>query len=392
MLYKVKKKILVIFTGSMELGGIERSLLGLLDAIDYEQYEVDLFLYGHHGPLFPLINSKVNILPEVKELAYLREAFSTKIKHGCYYSASLRIRDALLSKLKKVNFDSTWAEIMKKCAHKLEKHYDVALSFFRPFDFITEKVDADIKVGWIHTDYSKGDAKILLDDYKRLDYIAAVSEECKKAFDHLLPCLSKKTIVIENILSKKFIEEQAKLIINDAFFNTTNEIKLLSVGRYCTAKNFDNIPEICKRILEEGLEVKWFIIGFGEDEQLIKEQIKKYKMEEQVILLGKKENPYPYMKACDFYVQPSRYEGKCVAVREAQMLGKPVIITDYTTSKSQLVDGVDGIIVPIDNEECGKQIADVIKDKKRVSNIIENTKMTDYTMSAEVEKINSLMV
>ena len=110
-------------------------------------------------------------------------------------------------------------------------------------------------------------------------------------------------------------------------------------------------------------------------------------MQEHVIMLGKKENPYPYLKACDIYVQPSRYEGKCVSVIEAQMLHKPVIITNYATSKSQLEDGVDGVIVPMENEKCAEGICRVIKDKELQKTLIENTKKRDYTNAEMVEKL-----
>ena len=101
-------------------------------------------------------------------------------------------------------------------------------------------------------------------------------------------------------------------------------------SRFCRAKNFDNVPDICRRLCEKGLDIKWYLIGFGGDEALIRQKIREAGMDERVIMLGKKENPYPYIAACDLYVQPSRYEGKCVTVREAQMLGKPVVITRYT--------------------------------------------------------------
>ena len=87
-------------------------------------------------------------------------------------------------------------------------------------------------------------------------------------------------------------------------------------------------------------------------------------MENNVILLGKQANPYPYILWCDCYIQPSRFEGKSVAVKEAQMLGKPVIITNYNTAPSQLENGVDGIIVPQDNEGCAKGIYEIITNEK----------------------------
>ena len=160
----------------MDIGGIERSLIGLLDTFDYSQYDVDLFLYGHHGALLKLINPNVNLLPEVKELAYLRESLVTKIKHGCYLSALLRLRDAAVSKFSPVDNNKTWAYIMKKKAPRLAKEYDLAISFFRPFDFLYLKVNAKKKVGWIHTDYSTIRNSLNIEqfakEYSGLDFIA----------------------------------------------------------------------------------------------------------------------------------------------------------------------------------------------------------------------------
>lgn len=386
------KKILIVFTGSMDLGGIERSLLGLLDAIDYEKYAVDLFLYAHHGPLFHLINQNVNILPEVKELAYLREALGEKIKHGCYYSAMMRIRDAIVSRIKPVDFDQTWAQIMRKFAPQLDRKYDVAIGFFRPFDYIMEKVTADMKVGWIHTDYSSIDLDVesLRRDYERLDRIVGVSEQCRNSFIAVLPELKEKTDVIENILSKNFIEKQALAEKADGMLED-GSIKLLTVGRFSEPKRQDEIPAICKRLVELGLDVKWYLIGFGSMEKIVRQNIEEMGMQQHVILLGKKENPYPFMKACDLYVQPSRYEGKCVAVREAQILHKPVVITKYATSASQLEDGVDGVIVPMDVEGCANGIAELLKNHAKLQKIVTGTYYKDYTNATEVEKIYQMM-
>ena len=114
-------------------------------------------------------------------------------------------------------------------------------------------------------------------------------------------------------------------------------------------------------------------------------------MEQHVILLGKKENPYPYIKSCDIYVQPSRYEGKSITVREAQILGKPVAVTDYPTAHSQINDGVDGVIVPLDNAGCAQGLADFISDTGLQSRIMENLNRTDFSSRSEVEKIYSIL-
>ena len=140
-------------------------------------------------------------------------------------------------------------------------------------------------------------------------------------------------------------------------------------------------------IKDKNIDLRWYIIGFGTDENLIRQRITEAGMEEHVIILGKKSNPYPYIKSCDFYVQPSRYEGKSVTVREAQMLCKPVVVTNYPTACSQIDDGNDGVIVPMDNEACAKGLAEFILDKAKQEHIIEYLKAHDYGNVDEVEKI-----
>lgn len=169
-------------------------------------------------------------------------------------------------------------------------------------------------------------------------------------------------------------------------------MKLLSIGRFTEAKNYDNVPDIARRMISHGIrDLKWYIIGYGGDEPLIRRKIKEAGMEEHVILLGKRENPYPYIKACDIYVQPSRYEGKSITVREAQILCKPVVVTAYPTAASQIHNGVDGVIVPMDNEGCARGIAAFIADTQMQERITENLSRGDYANASEVNKIYKLL-
>ena len=128
-----------------------------------------------------------------------------------------------------------------------------------------------------------------------------------------------------------------------------------------------------------------------EDQEYIRKKIAEAEMEEHVIILGKLDNPYPYIMACDLYVQPSRYEGKCVAVREAQTLGKPVVITDYTTAPSQLENGVDGVIVPKDNTRCAAGIAELLRDSIKMERLKKNCLARDYSNSGEIDKVYQLL-
>jgi glycosyltransferase involved in cell wall biosynthesis len=342
--------------------------------------------------LFDGIDPRVNLLPEVKELSYLRSSFAEKLRHGCYYAALLLLWDAVKAPFVTVKPDQNWRKILRRVANPLPACYDLALSFFLPFDFLHEKVTAKVKMGWIHTDYSveASDMAFLAEQYGKVDVIAAVSEACRTTFVRQLPQFADRVTVIENILPEALIRRQAEA------FDVTDEmpkkgIRLLSVGRYCTAKNFDNLPAICANLVKDGLDVYWYVIGFGPDERLIRQRIAEAGMEERVILLGKKENPYPYMAACDLYLQPSRYEGKCVSVREAQLLGKPVVITRYPTAASQLTDGVDGVVVPLDNEGCAAGIAALLRDPERMAALSRACGEREYAGKGEVEKLYDLL-
>jgi glycosyltransferase involved in cell wall biosynthesis len=198
-------------------------------------------------------------------------------------------------------------------------------------------------------------------------------------------------VLIENILSPDFIRKQADKADISIEIPKDRNITLCSVGRFTHAKNFDNVPVICEKLLEMGMNIKWYLVGYGGDEALIRSKIQEVGMQDYVIILGKKENPYPYMKACDIYVQPSRYEGKAVTVREAQILCKPVVITNFATSSSQLQNGVDGMIVSMDNEDCAIGIKSLIDNKTLQEQLIENCRKSNFGNEQEVEKIYNLI-
>src|SRR5690606_38081840 len=220
------------------------------------------------------------------------------------------------------------------------------------------------------------------------DYIASISDNCTEGFLKQFPELAPKIVLIENVLDTEFLKAQAdEFSVKDEMPTNTDEFKLLSVGRFTHAKNFDNVPEICKHLLDEGFQVKWYLLGFGGEEPKIRASIQEHGMEEHVIILGKKDNPYPYMKACDVYLQPSRFEGKAVTVREAQALGKPVIITNFATSNSQLENGIDGVIVPMENQACAEGIKNLLENEQLRDELSRNCGKKDYSNQSEINKL-----
>ena len=368
------KHTILIFSQAMELGGVERSLLGLLDSIDYDRYDVDLFLMRHSGELMPYLNPKAKLLPEIPQYASLAVPMASLVKSGQLGVLRGRLKGKLAARRFDKQHPSEKPSVTALTySHKYTlwsmppisgKTYDLAISFLTPHYFVRERVRAKKYAAWIHTDYTA------------------------LTFDRSAE-LAQKVRTVENSLPRELTCKQAAMPQTD--MPAGDGISLLSVGRFCEAKNFDNVPDICRRMVAGGLDVTWYLIGYGGDEPLIRQKIDEAGMQERVIILGKKDNPYPYMRACDLYVQPSRYEGKAVTVREAQLLGKPVVITNYATSGSQLEDGVDGVIVPMDNAGCAAGIAALLRDPARMQQLSENCKKRDYTNGAEVEKIYALM-
>lgn len=387
----------------MELGGAESALIGLLQALDYSKFDVDLFIHSHQGEMMKFIPEEVNLLPEIKEYSLIEKSMVVVLKLGYFRLLFARMKAKWkywrYLRKKDINHSVAVFQYVADCVTPLLPslfylgEYDLAISFLNPHNIVRDKVLAKKKACWIHTDYSRIDINVEqeLPVWAAFDHIVSISSDVTRTFLQIFPSLKDKIEEMENILSTEFIRKRAEEF--DAMGEIrkgVNDINLLSVGRFADAKNYDNVPDICRRVREQGIDLRWYIIGYGE-EALIRQKIHEAGMEDYVIILGKRTNPYPYMKACDIYAQPSRYEGKSVTVREAQMLCKPVVITNYATAKSQIQDGVDGVIVPMDNEGCAKGIATFIKNRHLQKEIINYLHDHDYGNEDEIREIKTLI-
>ena len=427
------KKILVAMH-YMELGGAEAALLGLLQSVDPKRAEVDVMIYDHRGELMHFVLSeelgvrseeykmpRFHLLPEMEEYKMLEAPIKEALSKGywgialgrmlarCPYKRDMKNNREGLDNIAAYHFI---AERVVRFLPRIEpkKEYDLAISFLLPHQYVRTKVRAKKYLAWLHTDYSK----VYVSDQEEkvwasYDYIGAISEDVGKGFVKRFPALENKIVPIENILSAEFIRQRSQ--VECPVFENDPSLKLLTIGRYSYPKKMEDIPYLCRRLVDDiskseellrdapreqarrGVRnVKWYIIGYGspEIEQQVRDEIRKEGMEEHVILLGKQSNPYPYIRTCDIYVQPSRYEGKSITVREAQILCKPVIVTHYPTAPSQVQDGVDGVIVPLEREACAEAMIKVIMDEKLLSSLTEYLSEHDYGNESEIEKIYKL--
>ena len=392
----MKKKILIA-SYDLEIGGVERSLISMLNNFDYERYDVELLLYNHSGEFMPLILKDVKLLPENTKYKSIRLGIGTLIKAGEYNLAFQRLRAKYGYEYRKdKSLDDTYQmQLMWKYCNpyfpKVEEEYDVAISYLWPHNFVAEKVRAKKKIAWIHTDYSNisPDRNIDLEVWDKFDSIVGVSEKCVATFLKLYPSLKKKCVVVENITSPEFIRKMSEEQVSEEF--EKDKFNLLTVARFSHAKGIDQGVEAIKLLRDRGIDnIKWYIVGYGGDENKIRELITRYSLEDMIEILGKKDNPYPYMKMCDLYMQPSRYEGKAVTVVEAQILAKPVLITNYPTAHSQVVDRVDGEICELSIEGIANGVEKFYRDRDFLERYRSNCESGNYENKEELKKLYEL--
>jgi glycosyltransferase involved in cell wall biosynthesis len=396
------KKRLLFFAHSMGVGGIERSLLGLLHAIPANRFEVELFLLDSRGEFFPQIPSNVKVISCPKAYQYLAWPIAEAFFSKGFFIAVARLIARLVVKLRTalglppgdlLSRSHRYALIFLP---KIYGQYDLAISFWEPHDIVINKVNAKRKVAWIHTDYTSLETGVAVKfdkkTWAKADCIVGVSTSVTKSFAEVFPELKNRLSVIENILSPQFVNTQANLNYPPADMPLYPSVLILcSAGRYTHQKAFDLAALACRKLLDAGMKVRWYILGYGPDEPLLRKLISENKLEDSFILLGKRTNPYPYMKACDIYVQPSRYEGKAVAVREAQMLGKPVLISDFATASSQLEHNIDGYIAEAGVDGLVRGIQLLAKDAELRHRLADTAASRDYGNLAEVEKVYRLI-
>ena len=386
----------------LEIGGAERALIGLLCALDPDRVDIDLFLNQHTGEFMRYVPKGVHLLPEIGAYSAIERPIRQILREGHFAIAAARMAAKVRNAWHRLRHPNELpdASIFQHVAHCVSPwlpslkhlgHYDLAISFLTPHNIVAEKVDAARRIAWIHTDYTRIgiDVAAELPVWRRFDYIASISTDCTKAFLQLFPSLESRIIEIHNILSPALVRRQAREFEPAEYAGVEGTI-ICSVGRICEAKNYDNVPRVAQMLKARGMKFHWFIIGPGSQDE-VRRIMSETGTDDVISLLGTRANPYPYIAGCDLYLQPSRYEGNSVTVREAQILCRPVIITRYGTSADQVQHGVDGIICEMDNRSIAEAIYRVANDDALRKRITAHLAQADFGNESEVQKIYHLI-
>lgn len=394
----MKKKIVFVIP-SLDAGGGEKSLVNLLNTIDYSKYEVDLLAFQKKGLFLQSIPKQVTLLTiEGNYTAFtgeLANSILTFLKSGKWNLAFHRVIYTLKNKwIKNKGFaeQSSWKNL-SKAIPVLQKDYDVAIGFLEKSSnyFTVDRIKAIKKIGWIHTNYSKSGMKPSFDlsYFEKLDYVVTVSNECEIDLQNNFPSLKNKFSVIHNIVSATLIHQLA----NETPSVNVNQDKftIVTVARLSHEKGCDIAVECCKILVSKGLDVQWLLIGDGNERKNLEEKVSEYGLQTTFIFLGLQSNPYPFVKQATLYVQPSRYEGKSIAIDEAKILQKPIVVTNFDTAKDQLTHLKTGIISVMSPTGLADDILKISQSVAIQKDLMLNLSQENVDSEKEIEKLYALI-
>ena len=391
----MKKKILFMVS-SMNIGGVEKSLLSLLAVIPKEKYEITILTLDKKGGFLEYIPNNVRLI-EAEWFKYIKPIIMDSpqniIKRYIKNYEFLKILSFIYSyfKTKKKNDRYIYYKHVLKSIPECKEKYDVAIAYAGPTEiidaYISHKIKAEKKIAWVHFDISKHkiNKKLYNNLYERFDKIFAVSNECKKKLDEIIPAVRNKSEVLLNIVSEDLINEMSESNID--FDDNYKGIKIITVGRLSKEKGQDLAIKTLAKLKKDRYDVKWYCIGEGNSRQEFEQLIKEYNLENDFLLLGATSNPYPYIKSADIYVQTSRHEGYCLTLAEAKALNKPIITTNFIGAYEQIKDNENGIIVNCNENDLADAIKKLIGKKEICSRFSNKLREEKIDTTNEINKL-----
>lgn len=400
----MKKLLFVINT--LGYGGAERALLNLLGALDPAQYQISLFVLTGQGELIHELPAYVGILnADYNDCSVLTKAGRTHLLR-CVLRAGIgkgllvkRARYLLknlyrMCREKRIQADKLCWRILAEGAPELNETYDLAVAYLEggATYYVADRVRAKKKAAFVHIDYAQaGYGKALdLDCYQRMDHIFTVSNEVKEHFLEVYPSYENKVSVFPNLVDQKRVCRLAEE--GKGFSDAFHGVRILTVGRLTEQKRYDVAIDAMALLKKTSpVPVRWYVLGEGALREQLERQIQKLGLEKEFHLLGVKANPFPYYRGCDLYVHATGYEGKSIAIQEAQILGKPILATDCSGNREQIEPDVDGRLCRLDSQSVSDEILWMIAHPDRCKAYGQRARQKSLDSSAGFDAFFALL-
>ena len=389
----MKKNILFVMP-YFNCGGVETTLVSLLEKLDYTKVDVDLLLITKTGAFLHKIPKMVNIkildipLSEWNVFYGNKNAIKKYIKkfHFIYLLKYLCCKKWKLTENREENVK--YFQHASQVFPVYNQKYDIAIDYFGYATFTTfyvaEKINAKKKLSWIHSRFSTIGANYFENYYKKYDVINAVSKDTRDDFLKITNITSSKVHIFYNLIDYKNIRLLANSMIKEDSIQT-NKFKICTVGRLEKPKGIDIAIEVAKKLKEKNFDFIWYVVGEGTERNYLEDLISQYHLEDTFFLLGMKDNPYPYIKVCDIYVQSSRYEGYCTTTNEARILEKPIITTDVYGAYEQFINNENVLIVCCNKNEIFEGIKKLMIDESLRNKFKMNLKKVSFDYSQQLK-------
>lgn len=394
----MKKKILFVIN-TLGHAGAEVAMLELFEHLDREAYEISLYVIMGQGELVHklpehvrLLNTRfhdVSVLSKEGHRNMIKQVVRAFFRHGriLHKTAYLLSNIIDMMKRRKISIDKLLWRILSDGAEYPAEHYDLAVAYLEGGStyYVADHVDADKKAAFLHIDYENAGytRKQDRDCYLVYDKIFTVSEEVKGHFLNVYPECESRTGVFHNMINQENIRRRAEEPggFDDAF----QGIRLLTVGRLTHQKAYDIAIEAMKKLKDMGYHLRWYVLGEGNQRPSLEKQIAALHLQEDFILKGAVENPYPYYKQCDIYVHATRFEGKSIAIQEAQTLECAIIASDCNGNREQIVQEQDGLLCELTPEGICKSIVELLEDTEKRKRLAKAAGEKKLTYSEDLE-------
>ena len=393
----MKKRVLFVID-SLHSGGAEKSLVSLLNLFDYENYEVDLLTFKEGGLYASLLPKNVILINVPDIFNRMKVSILDLIKRKDFKFALWRVNTSITFRYKaKVTKIKHGAQLMwtrlNNVIPKLEKEYDIAIAYSQgtPTYYVVEKVVAKKKLCWVNIDYRFAGYNREFDFkyYEKFNNIVAVSNMCTDVLKDVFPEFKDKIITIYDIISENLINNMASE--GKGFVDNYKGIRILTIGRLVYQKGYEYAIEAAKYLKDKNIDFIWYVIGEGNLRSELEKMVIEYNLQDNFKFLGIFTNPYPFIRECDIYCQPSRFEGFGLAIAEARILNKPIVATNFDIVYDQIRDGENGLISEMNGYSVSKNIERLIEEKNLKREIINNMRMEQVGTEDEIKKVLKLL-
>jgi glycosyltransferase involved in cell wall biosynthesis len=391
----------------MGRAGAETALIELLKKLDsIGKYDISLYAIIPCGELFQRIPENVHLLNKhINNGSVLSFQGHIRIARSVLYSffyklTGFKLLSHMIKNIKEqkalgrnLQYDKLLWRLLAAGRPAVKGTFDLAIAYLEGAAtfFLADKVNAHHKAAFIHIDYQKAGYTKQMDQdcYGVTEKIYVVSNEVGEKFCSVYPQYRDKVRLFRNLLDKEGILKKAES--GEGFNDGFEGIRLVTVGRLHYQKGYDIAIEALAKIRKDGYNVRWYIIGEGMERANLEILIKKHGVEDSFLLMGVKDNPYPYMKQADIYVHATRFEGKSIAIEEAQILGKTIVASDCTGNTEQIISEYDGILLTLNVENLVRELKRVIDNPKLRKELAEHVLEKQLEFPEDLESMLAML-